>query len=131
VEPRVSRRTNWLRGTGVPPLRSVHAPNGGDLVAAEQVVRSHLAVTPVVAAPALAGNALLKVETVQPTGSFKMRGVLAALSAAELSRRVVTASAGDHALGLAQAAALLGRPGDGGRAGYGIAGEDQPTRYVR
>ena len=91
-------------------LRSVDAPTGDDLVAAEQVVRSHLAVTPVVAAPALAENALLKVETVQPTGSFKVRGALAALSAADPIRRVVTASAGNHALGLAHAAALLGRP---------------------
>lgn len=52
---------------------------------------------------------LLKVETVQPTGSFKIRGALAALSAAPPQRHVVTASAGNHALGIARAAEILGR----------------------
>jgi threonine dehydratase len=42
-------------------------------------------------------------------GSFKVRGALAALAAAPPGRPVVTASAGNHGLGLAQAAALLGR----------------------
>jgi threonine dehydratase len=52
----------------------------------------------------------LKVETVQPTGSFKVRGGLAAVAATLASdpgRAVVGSSAGNHGLGLAFAAAQL------------------------
>lgn len=76
-----------------------------------EVVRRHLAVTPVVAAPQLGRNVSLKVETFQPTGSFKVRGGLAAVAATLEStpgREVVAASAGNHGLGLAYAAAELG-----------------------
>jgi threonine dehydratase len=90
-------------------VRPVDAPTTRDFVAAEQVVRARLAPTPVVVSPALVPNAVLKVETLQPTGSFKVRGALAALAAAPPGRPVVTASAGNHGLGLAHAAALLGR----------------------
>lgn len=92
------------------PVRAVRPPGPDDLAAAERAVRAVLAPTPVVAAPSLGANVLLKVETLQPTGSFKIRGGLAALAAATPGRRVVTASAGNHGLGLAQAAVLLGRP---------------------
>jgi threonine dehydratase len=51
----------------------------------------------------------LKLETSQPMGAFKVRGALAAISALEEGRRVVTASAGNHGLGVAWAAARLGR----------------------
>jgi threonine dehydratase len=74
------------------------------------VVRRFLAVTPVVPAPQLGPHISLKVETFQPTGSFKVRGGLAAVSAtllADPGREVVGASAGNHGLGLAYAAAKL------------------------
>jgi threonine dehydratase len=49
----------------------------------------------------------LKFECFQLTGSFKLRGALNALS--QLGQpRVITASAGNHGLGVARAAALLG-----------------------
>jgi threonine dehydratase len=86
--------------------RVVAMPAADDLAAAEQVVREVLAPTPVVQALGM----WLKVETVQPTGSFKVRGGLAAMAAAPPGRRVVTASAGNHGLGIAYAAARLGRP---------------------
>ncbi|MEB0213574.1 pyridoxal-phosphate dependent enzyme, partial [Pseudomonas sp. AB6] len=58
------------------------------------------------------GNAvLLKREDLQPVFSFKIRGAynkLTLLSEAELARGVVTASAGNHAQGLALAAKVLG-----------------------
>jgi threonine dehydratase len=57
------------------------------------------------------GQAWLKLECWQPTGSFKVRGALSVLSAltpAELSRGVVAASAGNHALGVAFATQALG-----------------------
>ncbi|HEX2410692.1 MAG TPA: pyridoxal-phosphate dependent enzyme [Solirubrobacteraceae bacterium] len=84
--------------------RVVALPAASDLAAAEQVVRRVLAQTPVVEALGVC----LKVETVQPTGSFKVRGALAALDALPPGP-VVTASAGNHGLGVAKAAALLGR----------------------
>jgi threonine dehydratase len=53
----------------------------------------------------------LKLECFQPTGSFKVRGALAAilsLSDDERARGVVTASAGNHGLGLAYASSRAG-----------------------
>src|SRR5947209_10505080 len=53
----------------------------------------------------------LKLECYQPTGSFKVRGATAAISQLapeERLRGVVTASAGNHGLGVAYAAARLG-----------------------
>ena len=54
----------------------------------------------------------LKCENLQRTGSFKIRGAyvrMARLSAAEKALGVVAASAGNHAQGVALAAALLGQ----------------------
>jgi len=59
----------------------------------------------------LGNQVLLKREDLQPVFSFKIRGAynkLAQLSAEELARGVVTASAGNHAQGLALAAKTLG-----------------------
>jgi len=56
---------------------------------------------------------LLKLETVQPTGSFKIRGAtnaLLALGVEERRRGVVTASTGNHGRALAYAARELGIP---------------------
>lgn len=56
-------------------------------------------------------SAWLKLECWQPTGSFKVRGalnLLASLSPEAARRGVVAASAGNHALGVAWAAAALG-----------------------
>ncbi len=68
--------------------------------------------TPVVKPPALGGVAL-KLENLQRTGSFKLRGAvakLATLSAEQRARGVVTASAGNHGAGLALAGRELGIP---------------------
>jgi threonine dehydratase len=91
-------------------MRTVARPQPSNDAAAWEVVRRHLAVTPVVAAPQLGRGISLKVETFQPTGSFKVRGGLAAVAAtlaADPGREVVGASAGNHGLGLAYAAAQL------------------------
>lgn len=71
--------------------------------------------TPLVASPWLSriggGEVRLKLENLQLTGSFKLRGAtnaLLAMSAAELARGVVAASSGNHGLGLAAAAQRLG-----------------------
>jgi threonine dehydratase len=88
--------------------RHVAAPTPADLDAAAAVVGAHLVPTPLVPAPALGDGVHLKLETLQPTGSFKVRGALAALSRAGGDGRVVTASAGNAGLGVAWAASVLG-----------------------
>ncbi|MQA01308.1 MAG: pyridoxal-phosphate dependent enzyme [Streptosporangiales bacterium] len=55
------------------------------------------------------GELLLKLETCQPTGAFKVRGALNALSNLPADTPVVTASAGNAGLGVAYAAGRLGR----------------------
>lgn len=58
-------------------------------------------------------NAYFKYETLQLTGSFKVRGAynkIGSLSPEELSRGVVTASAGNHAQGVAFSASQAGAP---------------------
>ena len=79
--------------------------------AAWKAVRRFVAVTPTVGTPQLGPAVSAKLETLQPTGSFKVRGGLAAVSATleeEPGRAVVASSAGNHGLGLAYAASKLG-----------------------
>lgn len=57
------------------------------------------------------GDVRLKLECYQPTGSFKVRGALSAISSLSADQRVrgvITASAGNHGLGVAYAASRLG-----------------------
>ncbi|MEJ7838823.1 MAG: pyridoxal-phosphate dependent enzyme [Thermomicrobiales bacterium] len=86
--------------------RTVRWPAADDLEAARASVLHHLAPTPLVAS----GTSWLKLETLQPTGSFKVRGAIAALSAAPAESRIIAASAGNHALGIAYASEKLGIP---------------------
>ena len=62
-------------------MRDVELPGPAHREAAWKAVRRFLAVTPVVGVPQLGSSVSVKVETVQPTGSFKVRGGLAAVSA--------------------------------------------------
>jgi threonine dehydratase len=89
----------------------VPMPGPQNLEAAWTVVRRFLPVTPVVAMPQLGPAVDVKLETLEPTGSFKVRGGLAAVSATlaqDPGRAVVAASAGNHGLGVAYAASQLG-----------------------
>lgn len=83
-----------------------------DVERAAAIVGRHLPPTPLRRAYALRPrDAWLKLECWQPTGSFKVRGALhnlATLDAGARARGVVAASAGNHALGVAYAGALLG-----------------------
>jgi threonine dehydratase len=88
-------------------IRHVSAPTDADLDEAWATISARLAPTPLVASP-LGTDAWLKLETMQPTGSFKVRGALAALERLPAGQRVITASAGNHGLGIAWAASLLG-----------------------
>lgn len=77
---------------------------------AQDVVRRHLSATPLVRVEVAGFDApaYLKLETLQPTGAFKVRGALVAVAAARArGESVVTASAGNHGLGMAYAAQAL------------------------
>lgn len=87
------------------------------LHAAERRLRGHVRVTPLLEAPLLnrlAGRrVLVKAECLQLTGSFKFRGAWAAVSALDpdaRARGVIAFSSGNHAQGVALAAALHGVP---------------------
>jgi len=81
---------------------------------ARQRLAGRVASTPLVVSATLSARAgvpvYLKLETVQPTGSFKLRGATNALAQlAEAGvKRVVTASTGNHGRALAWAARSLG-----------------------
>lgn len=75
-----------------------------------EVVSEHLPPTPLIPYPqaGLDVPVYLKYEGAQPIGAFKIRGALAALTA-YADKPVVTASAGNHALGIAYGSRLLAR----------------------
>jgi threonine dehydratase len=69
--------------------------------------------TPLVALGDPAAGHLLKAESLQPIGAFKIRGAYnaaATLAPAERARGLITYSSGNHAQGVARAARLLGVP---------------------
>ncbi len=84
---------------------------------AAQRLEGSIVETPVVAEASLERDGvipLLKLESRQLTGSFKLRGAmhrLLCLSAEQRRRGVVTASSGNHALAVAHGLARLGIPG--------------------
>jgi len=79
-------------------------------------VRRLLRVTPLVPAPSLGrrtgADVWLKLENLQRTGSFKLRGAAARIAALALEaggpKRVIAASAGNHGLGVALASRTYG-----------------------
>ena len=82
------------------------------LHAAQQRIRHTVVHTPLVRLTSVTSAiTYLKTESLQPIGSFKLRGAtnaIAVLSAAERSRGVITYSSGNHAQGVAYAARALG-----------------------
>ena len=69
--------------------------------------------TPLIPFPETEPRLLVKPESLQPTGAFKLRGAFTAISAlptAQRERGVVTHSSGNHALAVAYAAAVLAVP---------------------
>ena len=86
-----------------------------DVLAARSVLQAAIRQTPLLESSALAelvaGPVYLKCENLQRGGSFKVRGAyvrISRLTEAERARGVVTASAGNHAQGVALAADALG-----------------------
>ncbi|MHB8342051.1 MAG: threonine ammonia-lyase [Mycobacteriales bacterium] len=88
---------------------------GADVAAARELLDGVARVTPLEGARSLAqaagGPVWFKCENLQRTGSFKIRGAyvrIARLAPQERAGGVIAASAGNHAQGVALAAALLG-----------------------
>lgn len=89
-----------------------------EVLEAEQRIRNHIRETPLEPSPYLSAsckcNVFLKLENLQLTGSFKARGAfnkLLSLSEVEKSKGIVTASTGNHALGVAYALKKIGCKG--------------------
>ena len=85
---------------------------------AEQRIRGYVRTTPLVPSPSLSAisssDVYLKLENLQHTGSFKVRGAfnsLMSLSDEQRHNGVVTASSGNHGLAVAFALGKLGIPG--------------------
>ncbi len=88
-----------------------------DIHAAQQTLRDQIIQTPVLPelrlSRELGARVYLKAESLQRAGSFKIRGAynkIAHLSEEERKRGVITASAGNHAQGVALAARIFGIP---------------------
>jgi threonine dehydratase len=81
-----------------------------DVVAAAQRIAPHIRRTPVLRAEVDGRPLVLKLEHLQRTGSFKLRGALNALLGGPAPEHVVTASGGNHGVAVATAARLLGIP---------------------
>ncbi len=82
---------------------------------ARERIKDHIKTTPLQASPHLSeltgASVLLKLECTQATGSFKVRGALnrlMTLTKDETEKGVITASTGNHGLGVAYAAQQLG-----------------------
>jgi threonine dehydratase len=90
----------------------------GDVEAAAKRIAGHIRRTPLVRAdqcadPATDAELWLKLESLQPTGSFKARGAINKLMTTppeRLANGIVTASGGNHGLAVARAARLAGVP---------------------
>ncbi len=84
-----------------------------DIRAAARMLEGIALRTPLVAFGPREPRRLLKAESLQPIGAFKIRGAyvaVASLSPEARSRGVITYSSGNHAQGVARAARLLGIP---------------------
>jgi threonine dehydratase len=98
-------------------MTDILPPDLAMIQAAAQRLAGHARRTPLLNAPLLdriAGRRVfVKAECLQWTGSFKFRGAWSALTAlpkASLRQGVIAFSSGNHAQGVAHAAALLGAP---------------------
>ncbi len=89
----------------------VSVPTNDQLERARELVARHLEPTPTATLWVGSRPVRAKLEGLQVTGSFKIRGALVAIDAAhrdDPSGAVITASAGNHGLGVAHASTLLG-----------------------
>lgn len=124
--PRV-RETKLPQGQTVPVPRQddmtpedeprLELPSITEIWRAQDVIRPHVHHTPLLPSRTLSamtgGSVHLKAENLQRSGAYKIRGAtykLSRLTSEERARGVIAASAGNHAQGVAIAAATLGIP---------------------
>ncbi|MCY9783892.1 threonine/serine dehydratase [Nocardiopsis sp. EMB25] len=88
--------------------RASRTPTATDVRAAAERIAPYARRTPVMRTEVDGRPLTLKLEYLQRTGAFKLRGALNALLGGEPTDRVITASGGNHGLGVATAASLLG-----------------------
>lgn len=81
-----------------------------EVAEAAERIRPYIRRTPVLRTELDGRPLVLKLEHLQRTGSFKLRGALNALLSGQRPKRVVTVSGGNHGIGVATAAALFGVP---------------------
>jgi len=91
-------------------IREVRQPSEADFTHARMLIARHLVPTPLVQARVPGVACSLKLESMQPSGAFKVRGALSAMAAVPDGSRVLAVSAGNHALGIAWASQRLGVP---------------------
>ncbi len=98
-------------------MGEARTPNIESVRAARERLADLSVVTPLIEHPVLnersAGRVLLKAETMQRVGAFKFRGAYNAVSQIDRTKfpgGVVACSSGNHAQGVAHAAALCGMP---------------------
>lgn len=89
---------------------SIALPTVADVHVAATTIGRHIRRTPLLSAQIDGRPVLLKLEHLQRSGSFKLRGALSALLSGPRPEQVITASGGNHGLGVATAAAILGLP---------------------
>ena len=90
-----------------------HNADYNAVLAAQKRIANFIVRTPLVRSPELGENVFLKLEFLQRTGSFKFRGALNRISLIPESERkngVVAFSTGNHAQGVAAAAAIFKMP---------------------
>src|SRR5256885_3988406 len=81
-----------------------------DVADAARRVAPYVRRTPVLRTEVDGRPVVFKLEHLQRTGSFKLRGAVNAMLADDGPAHVVTASGGNHGFAVATAAGLLGRP---------------------
>lgn len=96
---------------------TTHLPSYEGVLDAARQIDGVAVRTPLIESPALnavvGGRVLMKAENLQRAGAFKFRGAynrISRLNAEEKARGVVAFSSGNHAQGVAAAAALVGAP---------------------
>lgn len=86
-------------------------PSLDEIAAAARVVSRHAIVTPVVTVDVDGAQTVVKLESLQPTGSFKIRGASASVAAHGDDRSpLITVSAGNMGKAVSYLASRLGRP---------------------
>lgn len=111
------RRLGRRRRCGLWEHMTTHLPSYEGVLDAARQIEGVAVRTPLIESPALnavvGGRVLMKAETLQRAGAFKFRGAynrISRLTPEEKARGVVAFSSGNHAQGVAAAAALIGTP---------------------